>query len=94
LPLAIPRKGDTFFCGNGPFLQFWVSLLLRVFKSFILLGNFFTLKKESPMTPPNSVPKLVMAKTMWRSATTSWRWPAVIATAAFAGDFLHMITPT
>ncbi len=36
--------------------------------------------------PPNRV--------AWWSAATSWHLAAIIANTDFAGDFLHMVTPT
>jgi hypothetical protein len=51
----------------------------------------FLLKEQDSLTPPDSVAKSATAKTTWRCAATSWHLAAVIAIAAFAEDFLHMV---
>jgi hypothetical protein len=84
--------GDMFFGGDGLSLVFR-SPLLTVFKSFIQFGNFL-LKKQESSTPPISVAKSATAKTAWHMPLPLGVWPLLSAIAAFAGDFLHMVTPT
>ncbi len=81
-----PHNGssDKFFNSDCLFLCFWASLL-----TVVKLATFYFKKQDFPLHP-NSLAKSVMAKTAWRSIANSWCLTATIATAASAGDFLHM----
>jgi NADH:ubiquinone oxidoreductase subunit 5 (subunit L)/multisubunit Na+/H+ antiporter MnhA subunit len=80
--------GDIFFAGDG--LSFVLrSPLLTVFKSFIPFGNFFTQKPRL-----SEAPKQRHKISNWWTLLPLGVRPLLSAIAAFAGGFLHMVTPT
>ncbi len=80
--------GDTFFIGNGRFLRFWVSAFHSL-SVFYTIWQLFYLKNKTRRCLQTV---LQHWRRLNRIAVRHYLLAfAVIAIAAFVGDFLHMV---